>query len=277
MFPGQALETWQCKSVPPTRATCVTNPMPQVAGLHALLPRLLKLNETVVPNSGATANLKAKWQTLAQRVPELPVGPCMQGAGKGISTCLLPGAQLPPSTSNAENADLYAVHPFRVVGLYTNRSLGITTYENRKFRGETGWSEDFMDSALLGLANETASAAIAHAIVAPYSGYRWVGFQAGIGAGGPITDHGGVATAGLRYMLMQSGLSVDGVPSKKIVLFPAWPCKDWAVKFKLHAPGLTTVEGFYDGAGAISGFRVSPPERKADVVFASCVQAQHDG
>jgi alpha-L-fucosidase 2 len=128
MFPGQALETWQCKSVPPTRSTCVTNPMPQVAGLHALLPRLLKLNSTVVPDSGATAGLKGRWEALQQRVPDLPIGPCMQGAGKNTSTCLLPGAQLPPSTSNAENADLYAVHPFRVVGLYTNRSLGITTY-----------------------------------------------------------------------------------------------------------------------------------------------------
>ena len=67
-----------------------------------------------------------------------------------------------------------------------------------------------MDSALLGLANETASAAIAHAIVAPYSGYRWVGFQAGIGAGGPITDHGGVATAGLRYIHANAEWLVGG-------------------------------------------------------------------
>ena len=50
MFPGQALETWQCKSVPPKRSDCVTNPMPQVAGLHALLPRLIALNSTVVPD-----------------------------------------------------------------------------------------------------------------------------------------------------------------------------------------------------------------------------------
>ena len=92
-----------------------------------------------------------------------------------------------------------AVHPYRVVGLYDNRSLGITTYINRKNKGETGWSEDFMDAALLGM-NESAAGAIAHANVAPFAGYRWVGFQAGIGAGGPITDHGGVATAGLRYM-----------------------------------------------------------------------------
>jgi len=163
--------------------------------------------------------MTAKWQALLKRVPELPVGSCMFGPGKGSSTCLLPGQQLPASTSNSENADLCApqfprgsafathgrcrcadaVHPYRVVGLYDNRSLGITTYINRKNKGETGWSEDFMDAALLGM-NESAAGAIAHANVAPFAGYRWVGFQAGIGAGGPITDHGGVATAGLRYM-----------------------------------------------------------------------------
>jgi hypothetical protein len=160
-----------------------------------------------------------------------------------------------------------------VVGLYDKRELGITTYVNRKFHGETGWSEDFMDAALLGLGNETASAAIAHATVAPFSGYRWVGFQAGIGAGGPITDHGGVATAGLRYMLLHSGVSENGAATKKLVLFPAWPCNDWAVDFKLHAPGRTVVQGSYDGAGTLSNFTVTPLERKADVTFAACVKA----
>ena len=92
-----------------------------------------------------------------------------------------------------------------------------------------------MDAALLGLADEATAAAIAHASVPPFKDYRWVGFQAGIGAGGPITDHGGVATAGLRYMLLQSGLTVDGGSlSQQIVLFPAWPCHDWQVKFRLH-------------------------------------------
>ena len=65
----------------------------------------------------------------------------------------------------------------------------------------------------------------------------------------------------------------DGVPSDKIVLFPAWPCDDWAVDFKLHAPGKTTVEGSYDGAGKLSNFTVSPKERRADVVFAGCVKS----
>ena len=52
--------------------------------------------------------MTAKWQALLKRVPELPVGSCMFGPGKGSSTCLLPGQQLPASTSNSENADLCA-------------------------------------------------------------------------------------------------------------------------------------------------------------------------
>jgi hypothetical protein len=275
MFPGQALETGQCPSLgvgPEARTNCVTNPMPQVAGLHALLPRLIALNSSFVPD----ATMTAKWQALLKRAPELPVGPCMQGPGKNYttSTCLLPGASLPPNISNAENADLYAVHPYRVVGLYDQRDLGITTYENRKCRSETGWSEDFMDAALLGLGNQTAAAAIAHATVAHATGYRWVGFRGlGIAAGAQaFTDHGGVATAGLRYMLLHSGVSVGGAASKKIALFPAWPCHDWAVDFTLHAPENTVVSGSYDGAGTLSKFTVTPAVRKADVTFAGCVE-----
>ena len=273
MFPAQALETWQCKSVPPTRDNCVTNPTPEVAGLHAVLPRLLSLDDEALPaDTGERARLRAAWVSLARRVPDLAVGKCMQG--NTSATCVLPGARLPPSVSNSENADLYAVHPFRVIGVRANRSLGVATYENRRFRGSTGWSEDLMDAALLGLADEAAAAAVARANVAPYTGYRWVGFQGGIGAGGPITDHGGVATAGLRYMLLHPATLAHGANLDKqaIVLFPAWPCTDWAVRFRLHAPGGTTVAGYYDGAGKLFNFTVSPQSRKKDVVFASCVK-----
>ena len=40
--------------------------------------------------------------------------------------------------------------------------------------------------------------------------------------------------------------------------------------------GLTTVEGRYDGAGTLSGFSVSPAERRADVVFVGCVKTVVD-
>ena len=39
---------------------------------------------------------------------------------------------------------LYAVHPYRNVGLYTQRDLGVTSFNNRRFKGDTGWSEDLM-------------------------------------------------------------------------------------------------------------------------------------
>ena len=51
-----------------------------------------------------------------------------------------------------------------------------------------------------------------------------------------------------------------------------WPCDDWAVHFKLHAPGRTTVEGHYDGNGTLSRFTVTPSSRLADVQFHACVQ-----
>ena len=73
-------------------------------------------------------------------------------------------------------------------------------------------------------------------------------------------------------MLMQTGVTDStGVSTNAIILFPAWPCDDWAVHFKLHAPGNTVVEGVYDGAGKVSKFTVTPESRKSDVVFAGCV------
>ena len=219
IFPAQALETWQCASMPPNRSTCVTNPMPEVAGLHAVLPRLLALDAA----AGATAGVRRRWAALWKRVPALPVGD-VHRAHFHIVDGLVPGERLPASVSNSENAGLYAVHPYRVVGLLANRTLGVRSFEQRRNTGNTGWSEDFMEAALLGLANETAGMAIARATVAPYTGYRWVGFQAGIGAGGPITDHGGVATAGLRCALFQTlTLTLGRAHASAGVLLPRRP------------------------------------------------------
>lgn len=268
IFPAQALETWQCKDVPANRATCVTNPMPEVAGLTAVLPRLLQLGL----DAGVTSAMHRKWKALLARVPALPSAPCKDATYN--PDCFHPGVQVSPTSSNSENPELYAVHPYRVSGMTADRARGIATFYARRNHGDTGWSNDLMDAALLGLANETATGAVARANRPPYTGYRWLGFQDGIGAGGPITDHGGVATAGLRYMLMQTGVTAgDGTDSStKILLFPSWPCLDWAVHFKLHAPLNTVVEGTYDGAGKLSAFSVTPAERKQDVQFAGCVK-----
>ena len=59
----------------------------QVAGLHALLPRLISLsdNSTLIPD----ATMADKWKALLKRVPDLPVGACMQGPHRGMHIVLL--------------------------------------------------------------------------------------------------------------------------------------------------------------------------------------------
>ena len=274
IFPAQALETWQC-SDPASRADCVTDPAPEIAALRALLPRLIALDDAPASASGgvyaAPPALRARWAALLARVPPLP----LNGSAAAPHTVLWPGAQLPGHMSNSENPELYAVHPYRLVGLLANTSLGKATYAARRRQGNTGWSQDAMDAALLGLREEASTLVAARAQVPPFAGYRWPGFQAGIGAGGPITDHGGVTTAALRYLLLQTGLNDGGgaPTSRQIVLFAAWPCDDWAVDFKLHAPGATVLQGSYDGAGRLSNFSIVPSARASDVLFAGCVNA----
>jgi hypothetical protein len=62
---------------------------------------------------------------------------------------------------------------------------------------------------------------------------------------------------GLQEMLMQTH-------GRKILLFPAWP-KDWDVRFRLHAPYQTIIEGELKD-GDIIGLKVTPVSRKDDVI-----------
>ena len=68
IFPSQSLETWQCPDIPPVASNCVTNPTPDIAGLRAVLPRLLKL-----PAHLTTAAQRAAWGKQLSPLPELPV------------------------------------------------------------------------------------------------------------------------------------------------------------------------------------------------------------
>ena len=49
----------------------------------------------------------------------------------------------------------------------------------------------------------------------------------------------------------------------KILLLPAWP-QDWNVRFKLHAPSQTTVEGEVRD-GKLTRLIVTPESRRKDV------------
>jgi hypothetical protein len=234
IYPANSLETWQCAKLgPPTRETCVTGPMPEIAALSTVLPRLLALPR---PNSTVTSTwdmLKELWSDMFYHLPPLPAGHASRVRICTTTGCrmyeppdepvLLPGWRLPNATGNTENSELYAVHPYRMVGLFANRSLGEATYRSRRFPGNSGWDQDVMDAALLGLPGSASAGMIAERAARPPAlGYRWLGFQGGLGCGGPCTDHMGVSTAALRYMLIQTALRGD-IDANAIVLFPSWP------------------------------------------------------
>jgi hypothetical protein len=107
MHPAQALETWW---------DCV-NPMPEIAGVLALIERLLGLPESLTTNEQ-----RAFWKALQAKMPDLPT---REIDGKRA----LAPAESFADKRNLENAELYAVFPFRLIALgKPDIELGITRW-----------------------------------------------------------------------------------------------------------------------------------------------------
>jgi hypothetical protein len=233
--PAQSLETWW-KAV---------NPMPEVAGLRAVLPRLRAL-----PQDLTTASQREAWQRLLGQLPPVPL------RQKDGQTLLSP-AQEYADRHNCENPELYAVFPYRLYGVgKADLEMARASFAARDVKGSAGWQQDPVQAATLGLADE-----VARLVVRRFStkdrGSRFPAFWGPNFDWVPDQDHGANGMMGLQAMLLQH----DG---RKIVLFPAWP-KGWDVEFKLHAPMNTTVEGVYRG-GRLESLKVTPGPRAKDVV-----------
>lgn len=238
MHPAMACETWwDC-----------TNPMPELAGLRAITAKLLAL-----PHSLVAAETRTDWQSFAAKLAPLPVRETPTGHA-------LAPAEKFAAKSNVENPELYAVFPFRLCAFEKdNRDLGIQALHHRWDRGHSGWRQDDIFMAYLGLTDEAKSAVTArsqhhdpNARFPAFWGpnYDWT----------PDQDHGGVLIKATQAMLMQT----DG---QAIYLLPAWP-SDWDVSFKLHAPSHTTVECELKG-GKIIRLLVTPESRRKDVICAA--------
>ena len=238
MVPAQACETWwDC-----------TNPMPELSGLHAVLDRLLALPEEMTPRPE-----RAIWTRLKSKLPELPTRVA------GGKTMLAPARRF-ADKKNIENPELYAVFPFRLVAFEkSNRDLGVEAFLHRWDRGNAGWRQDDIFAAYLGLA-DTARTYITDRARTKDPGSRFPAFWGPNYDWIPDQDHGSVLLKALQAMVMQT----DG---RKILLFPAWPAR-WNVRFRLHAPYETIVEGeFADGKASI--LKVTPESRKEDIIIVS--------
>ena len=234
--PAQSLETWHV----------AVNPLPEIAGLGWLLPRLLAL-----PGDLTTEAQRARWTRILGELPPIPVA---EVNGKRL---LRPAVTF-SHKSNSENTELYAVFPYRVYGVgRPDLDLARDNFAARGNRHNRGWCQDSIQAACLGLADEAGRLVAARA--AQVNGaYRFPVMWGPNFDWIPDQDHGNNILTTLQYMLLQSD-------ADRIFVLPAWPT-NWNARFKLHAPRNTTVEGVVRG-GKLEQLVVTPASRRGDVIL----------
>jgi len=240
MNPSQALETWWV----------TTNPMPEVAGLLAVVDRLLALPGGLLPAAD-----RAYLTTFQAKIPPLPT--------RTVSgTNMLAAAQTYSSYNNSELPEMYAVFPFRQVSFEkSNAALGTAAYANAGsgVKGSNGWRQDDIFQAYLGQAAAARSGVVTRAR-SKDANCRFPAFWGPNFDWTPDQCHGGVLLKATQAMLLQS-------EGDRIFVLPAWP-SDWNVDFKLRAPKQTTVEGVVEN-GVLTSLTVTPASRLGDIVFGS--------
>ena len=179
-------------------------------------------------------------------------------AAKSKANSALAPAEKFDQKRNIENPELYAVFPFRLVALgRPDVDQAVAALNHRWDRGHSGWRQDDLFMAYLGLTDEVRKAIVSRARRHDRDS-RFPAFWGPNYDWTPDQCHGGVLCTTLQSMLLQT----DG---KRIFLMPAWP-KDWDADFKLHAPYQTVLEGRVRD-GKVVDLKVTPADRRADVVL----------
>lgn len=223
LFPGSACETYKMAN----------NAASTVAALR-----------TVLQNYGKKPEMLAKIPPLPLRVVD----------GKEM----IAPAKTWERVNNVETPQLYPVFPWRMYGVGRDSlQLARNTYlydpDALKFRTHTGWKQDNIWAACLGLTEEAQRLSLLKLADGPHRfpafwgpGYDWT----------PDHNWGGSGMIGLQEMLLQT-------VGDRILLFPAWPV-NWDVHFKLHAPKQTVVEAEWKG-GRLTQLKVTPESRRKDI------------
>jgi hypothetical protein len=249
LSPVQSLETYQRDAV---------NPTPDVAGLKAILPRLLAL-----PGKMASSDQRKRWAKLLQDVPAIPMGKTSHGRippearEDADGTAIILPAEKYGKPSNSENPELYVAFPYRLYGAgKADLELARRTYAARLFPQNICWGQDGTQASILGLTAESQQAVTSE--FTAYGPQRFIWFWRPGHDWIPDLDNGGSGMITLQQMLMQC----DG---RRIQLLPAWP-REWTADFRLHAPYQTTVQGHVE-RGRVTNLKVTPKSRTKDVVL----------
>ena len=167
---------------------------------------------------------------IKDRLPEIPLT-VIDG-----DTCIAP-AVVWARVQNVETPQLYPVFPWRVYGLgRPSLNIARNTYTKDPhaiaMRSTTGWKQDNIWAACLGLTDEAMALNTEKLSNGPYRftafydmGFDWA----------PDCNRAGAAMIGLQEMLLQEA------PDGSLLLFPAWD-KSIDASFRLHASGNRTVE-----------------------------------
>ncbi|MCW1925687.1 DUF5703 domain-containing protein [Luteolibacter arcticus] len=250
-----------------------TNAMPVVAGMNAVLDRLLGLPSDVLTPSQAASFAASKALT-----PTLPIQQIQS------TTVFAPAHAFSTSRMNVEEPEHYATFPFRLCNIgRPNRQVGIDTFEritlaNNYFKPFTiggptyvnsfsGWQQTPMVAALLGLTGDAKLALTTNCRLYS-SGYRLPSMWGQIYDSVPDGDHGGNLLDTTQLMAFQT-------LGDKMFLLPAWPA-DWDASFKFHAPRNTMVSGRYRN-GTLDQLEVTPASRAKDLVLMADVPVALSG
>lgn len=232
IYPGSGCETYKM----------AYNPASTVAALRSVLT-------SYIHEVDSTTELKA----MLDRIPDIPLR-TVDGHE------MIAPAITWERVNNVETPQLYPVFPWKLYGVGRPQlDIARNTYlydpDALKFRTSTGWKQDNIWAACLGLKDEAyrlTSEKLAdgkHRFPAFWGpGYDWT----------PDHNWGGSGMIGLQYMLLQE-------VGNKLLLFPAWPL-DKDIKFRLHAKGGTVVEAALKN-GKVVHLSVTPKERMTDVVI----------
>lgn len=203
LTPDQVVETYR---------NGVINDTPCIAGLHAILPRLLRL-------SGLPAEDKTLYSSLFKILPPVAVKD-----GR-----ILAAEKFDPERFNVENAEFYAIWPFRQFGvLQGNAGIAATTYLDREIKDDFGWQYDGQTAALAGLTDE-AKKCLLNKIRNSNPHFRFPAMWGPNYDWLPDQDHGGNILLTLQSMLLQTNDATG-----QVAICPAFP-KEWNVVFKLYS------------------------------------------
>ena len=228
-MPSQALESY----------FDTENPVPDIAAVRYLIPRLMDLPIPLV--------IRENWIKQLADQPELP-GLVIAGKNK------IAPAEKYGKKSNSEVPEYYAVFPFRLYSL-ANESDQRVKFSFDPAKDNRGWQQGPIWNAMLGF-QQQAQSQVVDRVKVKAKGYRFPGFYGPNFDWTPDQCQMGVFQMALQQMLMQC-------EGDKILLFPAWP-SNWDVNFKLHAPKNTTIECVVKG-GKVVKLIVNPEYRLKDV------------